>query len=89
MKLKSLIFECINVANISFITVFILFIDMMRNEIKVLIFGRGGMYSIHCWNKFLCIIGAYFYILLEQLSVHFHTILYIVGAYFYVLLEHF
>jgi len=49
----------------------------------------GDMYSIHSWNKFLYIIVANFYILLEQLSMHFYTILYIVGAHFYALLEHF
>jgi hypothetical protein len=48
---------------------------MMCNEIEVLIFGHGDMYSIHCWTKFLYIIGVYFYILLEQLSVHFYTII--------------
>jgi hypothetical protein len=47
------------------------------------------MYSKHCWNRFLYIIGAYFYILLEQLSVYFYTILYIVRAHFYALLEYF
>jgi hypothetical protein len=38
----------------------------------------GDMYSIHCWNKFLYIIVAYFYILLEQLlctSTQFYTLL--------------
>ena len=49
----------------------------------------GDMYSIHSWNKFLYIIVANFYILLEQLSMHFYTILYIVGAHFYALLGHF
>jgi hypothetical protein len=52
-----------------------LLLDMMRNEIKVLIFYHEGMHSIHCWNKFLYIIGAHFYILLEQLSMHFYTLL--------------
>ena len=42
MKLKSLFFECINVANISFITVFMLLLDMMCNKIEVLIFGHRG-----------------------------------------------
>ena len=57
------------------ITVFMLFIDMMLDEIEVLNFGHGGMYSIHCWNRFLYIIRAHFYILLEQLFVHFYTII--------------
>jgi hypothetical protein len=63
--LKFLIFEYINVANISSITGFMLLLDMMCNEIKVLIFG------IHCWS-YLCtstqlyIVGAYFYALLEH-----------------------
>ena len=56
------------------ITVFMLHLNMMCNEI-VLNFGHGGMYSIHWWTKFLYIIGAHFYILLEQLSVHFYTII--------------
>jgi hypothetical protein len=75
MKLKSLIFECINVANISSITDFMLLLDIMCNEIEVLIFCHEGMFCIHCWNKFLYIIEAYFYILLEQLSVHFYSII--------------
>ena len=74
MKLKSLIFECINVANISFITVFMLLLDMMCNEIEVLIFGYGGYV---------------FYTLLEQISIHYcSTFLYIVGA-IYALLHNF
>jgi hypothetical protein len=73
MKLKSLIFECINVANISSITGFMLLLDMMCNEIEVLIFGHGGgMFCIHCWSSYLCT----------------STQLYTVGAYFYALLEH-
>jgi hypothetical protein len=62
---------------------------IMCNEIELLIFVMEDMYSLHCLNKFLYIIVPHFYILLEQLSVHFHTILYIVGAHFYALLEHF
>jgi hypothetical protein len=42
-----------------------LHLNMMCNEIKVLNFGHGVIYSIHWWTKFLYIIGAYFYILLE------------------------
>jgi hypothetical protein len=47
----------------------------MCNEIEVLNFGHEGMYSIHWWTKFLYIIGAHLYILLEQLFVHFYTII--------------
>ena len=66
MKLKSLNFECINVANSSFIIVFMLFIDMMHGEIEVLIFGH---------RRYV------FYTLLEQISMHYwNTFLYIVGA---------
>jgi hypothetical protein len=38
-------------------------------------FWSWGINSIHWWTKFLYIIGAYFYILLEQLSVHFYTLI--------------
>ena len=61
-----------------------LFIDMMLDEIEVLNFGHGGMYSIHCWNRFLYIIRAHFYILLEQLFMHLYTIIYIAGAHFHI-----
>ena len=44
-----------------------LFLDMMCNEIDVLIFGHGDMYSIHCWNKFLYIIVAHFLYIVETI----------------------
>jgi hypothetical protein len=62
------LFTCIGLfyANTSFITVFMLFIDMMCNEIEFLIFRPGGYV---------------FYTLLEQISMHYWSIfLYIVGA---------
>jgi hypothetical protein len=88
MKLKSLIFECINVANISSITGFMLLLDMMCNEIEVLIFLSWGV----C---FVYIVGTNFYTLLEHICIYCwssylctSTQLYIVEAYFYALLEH-
>jgi hypothetical protein len=75
MKLKSLIFECINVDNISFITVFILLLDMMCNEIEVLIFGHGGiLYSIHYQYKFLYIIVTRFFILFNSNAWSMHDL---------------
>jgi hypothetical protein len=48
-----------------------LFIDMMRNEIEVLIFGRGVC--------ILYIVETNFYALLEHIDIY----CYIVGAHFY------
>jgi hypothetical protein len=97
------------------ITVFILLLDMMCNEIELLIFGHGGyvfstlfeqisihycstfLYiigaaicalphnSIHYWSTLLCIIRTLWHTSLEQLFVHFYTILYVVGIQFYTL----
>ena len=61
-ELKYLIFECIKVANISFIIVFMLLLDMMCNEIEVLIFSHGGM--------ILYIVEINFYTLLEHISIN-------------------
>jgi hypothetical protein len=42
------------------------------------------MYSIYWWTKFLYIIRTHFYVLLEQLFMHFYTIIYCWSTILYI-----